>query len=193
LGRLRPGVTIAQADAELNSVAEQQERQYRKSNSGWRVRLTSIKDWIVNSDSRTSLYVMMTAAGLLLLGACANVAALVVTRATARSHEFGVRLALGAGQVRLVRQLATETLVLALSGRSTRYSSCPRVGSMVGNTSPKSIATQHESHTGLASPAVRRRINCHRGPYIRAFFLMVGSPRGHPDVVAQGRTRNNGL
>src|SRR5215475_1470856 len=116
LGRLRPGVTIAQADAELNSVAEQLERQYPKSNAGWRVRLTSIKDWIVNSDSRTSLYVMMTAAGLLLLGACANVAALVVTRATARSHEFGVRLALGAGQVRLVRQLATETLVLALSG-----------------------------------------------------------------------------
>lgn len=115
LGRLRPGVTIAQADAELNSVAEQLERQYPKSNSGWRVRLTSIKDWIVG-DSRKSLYVMMAAAGLLLLGACANVAALVVTRASARSHEFGVRLALGAGQARIVRQLGTESLVLAFGG-----------------------------------------------------------------------------
>jgi putative ABC transport system permease protein len=116
LGRLRRGVSLPAADAELNSVAAGLEKEFPESNTGWRVRLTPVKEWIVDKDSRTSLYVMLGAAGLLLLTACANVAALLMTRATARAHEFGVRLALGAGSGRLIRQLTTESLVLALIG-----------------------------------------------------------------------------
>jgi putative ABC transport system permease protein len=116
IGKLRRGVTVAQANAELNTVAEGLERDFPDSNKGWRVRLAPIKEWIVDTDSRTSLYVLMTAVSLLLAAACANVGALVVTRATARTHEFGVRLALGAGSGRLIRQLTTESLVLASIG-----------------------------------------------------------------------------
>lgn len=116
MGRLRPGVSMAAAEAELNSIAETLEQEFPKSNRGWRVRLKSAEDWIIDRDARTSLYVLLAAAGLLLAATCANVAGLVVTRSTARAHEFGMRLALGAGRARLTRQLITESLVLAFAG-----------------------------------------------------------------------------
>ncbi|HYR91281.1 MAG TPA: ABC transporter permease [Terriglobia bacterium] len=116
LGRLRSGVSLVAADAELNAVALRLEKEFPKSNEGWRVRLTPVKEWIVDDNSRTSLYLLLAAVGLLLLTTSANVACLLVARATARAHEFGIRLALGAGRGRLIRQLTTESLVLSVIG-----------------------------------------------------------------------------
>jgi len=116
IGRLPPGVSPAQAEAELKAVAASLEQRYPDSNKSWTVTLMPVGEWIVDKDSRTHLYVLMAAVVLLLLVTSANVAGLLVTRASARAHEFGVRLALGAGRARVVRQLTVESLVLAFIG-----------------------------------------------------------------------------
>ncbi|HET9220746.1 MAG TPA: ABC transporter permease [Terriglobia bacterium] len=116
VGRLRPGILPAQADKELNAIAASLGQRFPDSNKGWSVTLMPVDEWIVDSDSRNHLYLLMAAVVLLLLATCANVAGLLVTRASARAHEFGVRLALGAGRARIVRQLTVESLVLASIG-----------------------------------------------------------------------------
>jgi predicted permease len=99
----------------LNTVAESLEHEYPDSNKGRRTGMSTVKDWIVDRESRTSLYVL-GAAGLLVLVACSNVASLMVTRSTARQQELGIRMALGASRTRLLRQLTIESLVLAVIG-----------------------------------------------------------------------------
>jgi len=116
LGRLKPGVSAGQADAELTRLAVQLEREFPNSNRDWRVRLAPALEWIVDRETRSALLVLLIAVGLLLIVACINVANLLLARASSRVQEFGIRQALGAGRGRLIRQLATESLVLAAAG-----------------------------------------------------------------------------
>lgn len=116
LGRLKPGVAVARAEAELNGLAAQLEREFPGSNRDWRVLAAPVLDWIVDRQTRSALVLLLTAAGLLLMVACINVANLLLARASSRVQEFGIRQALGAGGGRLVRQLVTESLVLASLG-----------------------------------------------------------------------------
>jgi putative ABC transport system permease protein len=115
VARLRPGITLGPAEREASVIAARLAAEYPASNAGWTIQLAPLDRSIVG-DTRPVLVVLLCLAGCVLLIACGNVATLAVARATARRHEIAVRMALGAGKARLVRQWTTEALVLAVAG-----------------------------------------------------------------------------
>ena len=119
VARLNPGVTIAQARTAMDVVAKQLEATYPE-NATWKLRLRPYHELIVGSSER-SLVVLLGAVGLVLLIVCGNVASLLLARATTRQAEIGIRAALGASRLRLIKQLLTESMMLSIAGGAAGF------------------------------------------------------------------------
>jgi len=115
IGRLKPGIAIEQARADMETVTNNLAAAYPDANKGTGARLIPLKEWMVGNVGRL-LLVLLASVGFVLLIACANVANLLLARSTGRTREFAIRAALGASQHRVIRQMLTESIMLALAG-----------------------------------------------------------------------------
>jgi putative ABC transport system permease protein len=115
IARLKPGITIAQAQTEMNAISHRLEQAYPADDKGWGATIISMRDELVG-DVRPALLMMLGAVGFVLLIACANVANLIFARSFSRRKEVAIRSALGAGRRRLVQLVLTESLIIAVCG-----------------------------------------------------------------------------
>ncbi len=114
--KLKPGVTLAAARKQMDTIGARIAHDYPDSNKGWGVVVERYSDILVQQDLRQSLYVLLAAVVMLLLISCANIANLTLARGTSREREIAIRSALGGGRKRIIRQFLTESVLLAVSG-----------------------------------------------------------------------------
>jgi predicted permease len=120
IGRLKPGVGVAAAEAEMSAIASSLQQAHPQDDGKWTVRVEPLKA-SMTSEVRPTLLILFGGVGCVLLIACANIASLLIVRATGRSREVAVRIALGAGRGRIIRQWLTESALVAVTGGAVGF------------------------------------------------------------------------
>jgi putative ABC transport system permease protein len=139
VGRLRPGVSIGEAQAEFDAISAQLAREYPQTNRNIAAQVVPLRTHLIGSLTRV-LPILFGAALILLMVACANVATLLLARGAARGREFAVRHALGANRTRLVRQMLVESLLLAAAGGLVGLFLARRILDVIGQLRPADVA-----------------------------------------------------
>jgi len=159
IARLKPGVSIEQAQAEMNTVTQRQAELYPDTNKGWQVQIQSLRDYIFGNSS-AALLLLFGAVAIVLVIACANVANLQLGRIHSRRRELAVRLALGAGRFRIVRQFLIENMLLSVFGGTLGVFAASACLSAVRTLGPDSIPRLTESALSLPAFCFALAISC---------------------------------
>ena len=159
IGRLRRGVSIEQAQADINTLTQRQAELYPDTNKGWQVQIQSLRDYLFGNSS-AALLLLFGAVAILLVIACANVANLQLGRIHTRRKEFAVRLALGAGISRIVRQLLIENMLLSALGGTLGVFVAAACLSVVRTLGPESIPRLTESSLSIPAFCFAFAISC---------------------------------
>ena len=159
IARLRPGVSIEQAQAEMNTLTQRQAELYPDTNKGWQVQIQSLRDYLFGNSS-AALLLLFGAVAIVLVIACANVANLQLGRIHSRRRELAVRLALGAGRFRIVRQFLIENLLLSVFGGTLGVFVASACLSAVRTLGPDSIPRLTESALSLPAFCFALAISC---------------------------------
>ncbi|MDD5544085.1 MAG: ABC transporter permease [Acidobacteriia bacterium] len=149
VGKIKPGVTATQAQADLDAIAPAINAPYPETNQGWGIRVRPLAE-VFAGPVRTELLLVMGAVGLLLLIACANVASLLLARSSGRRRELAIRKAIGAPTRRIVRQLLTESILLAGSGGAIGLLTAAWGVTLLRSLAPPSLPRLDEIHVNAA-------------------------------------------
>ena len=159
IGRLKPGTTFAQAQAEINTLTQRQAELYPDTNKGWQVQIQPLRDYLFGN-SRTALLLLFGAVAIVLIIACANVANLQLGRIHSRRRELAVRLALGAGRFRIVRQFLIENMLLSVLGGTLGMFVASACLGAVRSLGPDSIPRLTESALSIPAFCFALAISC---------------------------------